>query len=423
MSSLLLSSYLEKVYDENGDRIGYLYEDLWTEYASSLLARAFLFVALFLAVALIVVGVFVRRKKAENLPSFLKTAAAIAVTFALTVIITMLAIGFGKISEKGYMSEKPMLLVLIPPMVLAAVAIVGGIATYIAYLYSKKAGKTAQYVMFGALAAALVAALVCLLLYFNQNVKNDGYYDTADGSYGKVNQPVLFLSSALIVLAAIAAAFFTDKKGTFTFDSKSLALAGVCVSLSFALSYIKLWDLPQGGSVTLVSLLPVMLYSYLFGTKKGLFVGLVYGLLQSLQDPYIIHPAQFLLDYPVAFAMAGLAGAAKNVHLKFPQINFALGALIAGVMRYVAHTVSGIFAFGAYALDAGAANAFVYSAAYNSFVFIDVLLVIAAGIVLFSSKSFVAETKKYVTLPHPANRNGEENAAQSANASNDAKTN
>ena len=423
MSSLLLSSYLEKVYDENGDRIGYLYEDLWTEYASSLLARAFLFVALFLAVALIVVGVFVRRKKAENLPSFLKTAAAIAVTFALTVIITMLAIGFGKISEKGYMSEKPMLLVLIPPMVLAAVAIVGGIATYIAYLYSKKAGKTAQYVMFGALAAALVAALVCLLLYFNQNVKNDGYYDTADGSYGKVNQPVLYISSALIVIFALIAAFLTDKKGTFTFDSRSVALAGVCVSLSFALSYIKLWDLPQGGSVTLVSLLPVMLYAYLFGTKKGLFVGLVYGLLQSLQDPYIIHPAQFLLDYPVAFAMAGLAGAAKNVHLKFPQINFALGALIAGIMRYVAHTVSGIFAFGAYALDAGAANAFVYSAAYNSFVFIDVLLVIVAGIVLFSSKSFVAETKKYVTLPRPANRNSEENAAQSANASNDAKTN
>lgn len=43
-----------------------------------------------------------------------------------------------------------------------------------------------------------------------------------------------------------------------------------------------------------------------------MFVGFVYGLLQSMQDPYIIHPAQFLLDYPIAFAMAGLAGILKT---------------------------------------------------------------------------------------------------------------
>ncbi|MGN1052813.1 MAG: energy-coupled thiamine transporter ThiT [Candidatus Scatosoma sp.] len=403
MSSLLLSSYLQKVYDENGDRIGYLYEELWTEYASSLLGKVFLFAALFLAVALIVVGVFVRKKKAENMPSFVKTATATAVTFAVTVIVTMLAVGFGKIGEKGYMSEKPMLLVLIPPMILAAVAIIGGIATYISFLYSKKAGKTALYITFGALAAALIAALVCLAVYFNQNVKNDGYYDTEDGTYGTVNQLILYVASAVLVIVALAVAFFTDKKGTFTFDSKSLALAGVCVSLSFALSYIKLWDLPQGGSVTLVSLLPVMLFSYLCGTKKGVFVGLVYGLLQSMQDPYIIHPAQFLLDYPVAFAMTGLAGVLKNVKaVKLPQVNFALGALFAGVMRYVAHTVSGVFAFSAYAIDAGAKNAFVYSAAYNSFVFVDVLLVLVAGVILFSSKSFVAETKKFASAPRNA---------------------
>lgn len=415
MSTLLLSSYLEKVYDENGDRIGYLYEELWTEYASSLLGKAFLFAALFLAVALLVVGVFVRRKKAENMPAFLKTASAIAVTFAVTVIVTMLTIGFGKIGEKGYMSEKPMLLVLIPPMILAAVALIGGIATYIAFLFSKKAGKTALYITFGALAAALVAALVCLAVYFNRNVKNGGYYDTADGSYGTVNQLILYVASILLVVAVLVAAFFTDKKGAFTFDSKSLALAGVCVSLSFALSYIKLWDLPQGGSVTLVSLLPVMLFSYLCGTKKGVFVGLVYGLLQSLQDPYIIHPAQFLLDYPVAFAMAGLAGVLKNANaVKLPQVKFALGALFAGIMRYVAHTVSGVFAFSAYALDKGANNIFVYSAAYNSFVFIDVLLVIVAGVILFTSKSFVAETKKFTSASRNASKT--ENAADTASS-------
>lgn len=408
MFQSLLASYAEKT--ENG----YLYEELWTKYASNLLSKVFMYAALFMIAAFVVIGIFTHKKKAENFSAFLKIASAIGVTFALTVILTMLAIGFGKIGEKGYMQEKPMLLVLVPPMILAGIAVFGSIAAYIAYLYSKKAGKTALYITFGLLAAALVAAFVCLIVYFNKNVLNDGYYDTADGSYGKVNQFALYLGAILLVIAALAAAFLADKGGNFTFDSKSIALAGICVSLSFALSYIKLWDLPQGGSVTLVSFLPIMLFAYLYGAKKGLFVGFVYGLLQSLQDPYIIHPAQFLLDYPVAFAMAGFAGVLKNVNMKSPQLKFALSALIGGAMRYVAHVLSGAFAFGAYALDAGASNAFTYSLAYNSFVFVDIALVIIAGVLLLSSKAFVAETKKFAAQNTPVSQTAQ--AAQAGQA-------
>lgn len=408
MLQSLLASYAEKT--ENG----YLYEELWTKYASNLLSKVFMYAALFMIAAFVVIGIFTHKKKAENFSAFLKIASAIGVTFALTVILTMLAIGFGKIGEKGYMQEKPMLLVLVPPMILAGIAVFGSIAAYIAYLYSKKAGKTALYITFGLLAAALVAAFVCLIVYFNKNVLNDGYYDTADGSYGKVNQFALYLGAILLVIAALAAAFLADKGGNFTFDSKSIALAGICVSLSFALSYIKLWDLPQGGSVTLVSFLPIMLFAYLYGAKKGLFVGFVYGLLQSLQDPYIIHPAQFLLDYPVAFAMAGFAGVLKNVNMKSPQLKFALSALIGGAMRYVAHVLSGAFAFGAYALDAGASNVFTYSLAYNSFVFVDIALVIIAGVLLLSSKAFVAETKKFAAQNTPVSQTAQ--AAQAGQA-------
>ena len=409
MLQSLLASYAEKT--ENG----YLYEELWTKYASNLLSKVFMYAALFMIAAFVVIGIFTHKKKAENFSAFLKIASAIGVTFALTVILTMLAIGFGKIGEKGYMQEKPMLLVLVPPMILAGIAVFGSIAAYIAYLYSKKAGKTALYITFGLLAAALVAAFVCLIVYFNKNVLNDGYYDTADGSYGKVNQFALYLGAILLVIAALAAAFLADKGGNFTFDSKSIALAGICVSLSFALSYIKLWDLPQGGSVTLVSFLPIMLFAYLYGAKKGLFVGFVYGLLQSLQDPYIIHPAQFLLDYPVAFAMAGLAGILKNVNMKSPQLKFALSALIGGAMRYVAHVLSGAFAFGAYALDAGASNVFTYSLAYNSFVFVDIALVIVAGVLLLSSKAFVAETKKFAAQNTPAAQSAQADAQKDKN--------
>ena len=77
------------------------------------------------------------------------------------------------------------------------------------------------------------------------------------------------------------------------------------------------------------------------------------------------------------------------------KLGGGLSALIGGTMRYVSHVFSGAFAFGAYALDAGAANVYTYSLAYNSFVFVDILLVIVAGALLLSSKSFVAETKKF----------------------------
>ena len=65
-------------------------------------------------------------------------------------------------------------------------------------------------------------------------------------------------------------ALIVDSKGNLTFDAHSIALAGICVSLSFGLSFIKLWEMPYGGSVTLVSMLPIMIYSYTYGMKKGI---------------------------------------------------------------------------------------------------------------------------------------------------------
>ena len=158
--------------------------------------------------------------------------------------------------------------------------------------------------------------------------------------------------------------------------------------MSFALSYIKLWDMPAGGSVTLVSLLPLMLYSYIFGAKKGVFVGFVYGVLQAVQDPWLIHPAQFLLDYPIAFSAVGLAGLTRKLPIpkKLPQVKFALGAILAGCMRFICHVLSGALAFEAYAEGQ---NVWAYSLVYNSYVFIDAALVVAVGIFVLSSKAFL----------------------------------
>lgn len=165
-----------------------------------------------------------------------------------------------------------------------------------------------------------------------------------------MNTLALWLLAAVLLAAVVALAFLFGRKDKKGFDSRSIAFAAVCIAMSFALSYLRIVKLPQGGSITLASLLPLMLYSYMFGTKKGVFAGMIYGVLQAFQDTYILHPAQFLLDYPLAFSAIGLAGMfARTDSLRYPQVKFALGAVVAGVGRLAMHFVSGIFAFGEFA--------------------------------------------------------------------------
>ena len=279
------------------------------------------------------------------------------------------------------------------PLLVLIVAI-GTCAVLIAW----KPNKTMITVSASVVGAALVATLVCMGVYYAKNVAGDGYYNSDAAS---VNQIVLYVSAVVLIALIVGCAFLFDKGGK-GFDSKSIAYAAICIAMSFALSYIRIVKLPQGGSVTIASLLPLMIYSYMFGVKKGVFAGFIYGILQAVQDPWIIHPAQFLLDYPIAFAGIGLAGIFAEVKQleKLPQVQFLLGAIVASVLRFASHVLSGVFAFSAYAVDAGM-NAWPYSLAYNSFVFVDIAIVIVVGVLVFSSKAFVKQARKFQPKNEP----------------------
>lgn len=335
--------------------------------------------------ALLVAGLLVFLLKRTAFAKFAKYACIGGFAFLLALAVAFFALDIAK----NY-SEEPMSvivqLVLIPLLCLASVALL----SLAAYALTDKffpMHKKKTAIIGGVLCAlALVAVLVCLLVYYNQNVANDGYYNSDTAT---VQQFALYLG-AFLCIALLVGVAFTDKE-KFSFDSRSLAYAGVCAGMSYALSYIKLWDMPQGGSVTLVSLLPLMIYAYIFGVKKGIFVGFVYGVLQAVQDPWIIHFAQFVLDYPVAFSACGLAGLFRNLPLtkKAPQVTFAIGTAIGGTMRFICHALSGALAFEAYATGQ---NVWLYSLAYNSYVFVDVALVTVAGVLVFSSKAFLNAT-------------------------------
>ena len=87
---------------------------------------------------------------------------------------------------------------------------------------------------------------------------------------------------------------------------KQLAFCAAAVALGTVLSNIKIFHFPMGGSVTLLSMLIICLPGYVYGLSAGLLTGCAYGALQLLFDPYIIFPAQLIVDYFLAFMALGL---------------------------------------------------------------------------------------------------------------------
>ena len=148
-----------------------------------------------------------------------------------------------------------------------------------------------------------------------------------------------------------------SKSKSKAMTTKELCVSAILIAIAYVLSNIKLFELPQGGSVTLCSMLFVCIVGYLFGARVGLTAAFAYGLLQLITGPYIIHPVQVLLDYPFAFACLGLSGFFSN-----KKFGYSIGFLVGSISRYIVHVISGIIFFGQYA---GKEGPIIYSCTYN----------------------------------------------------------
>ncbi|HEX5912349.1 MAG TPA: energy-coupled thiamine transporter ThiT [Rubrobacter sp.] len=141
-------------------------------------------------------------------------------------------------------------------------------------------------------------------------------------------------------------------------DTRVLTEAALAVALSFVLGLIVLFKMPYGGSVSL-EMIPLILLALRQGWKVGVVAGAVYGLLDLAIDPYVVHPVQFILDYPLAFGALGLAGLFK------PTVRGAiLGTTVAVLARFACHFLSGVVFFASVAPEGW--NPYLYSAAYNA---------------------------------------------------------
>lgn len=279
--------------------------------------------------------------------------------------------------------ELNLLPLLYVPMIVFCVTLVASIIAIIL-----KPNKIVKIVSGIALLLSIIAVIVCLSIYYESGASLELNWIEAEN----VNTLGLWLGAVGILVIIVLVAIFTDKEKGLDFDTKSLAYAGVLGGLSFALSYVRILKMPMGGSITLASMLPIMLYAYIFGTKKGIILGAVMGLLQAVQDPWILHPAQFMLDYMLAFACFGLSGCFAKLNIKYHNVKFLLGGITAGLLRFMSHFFSGAFAFGSFGLE-DFNSIYLYSLVYNvSYVLPDALISIVVGVILFSSKSFTKIT-------------------------------
>lgn len=340
------------------------------------------FVALYLAVALvaafIIVGLLVWFKRRDKFADFKKYAVGITTGFAVTMVVVFAYVKFQcNIDDMQAKLFYPILATLIT-------VVAGAIAMLVSSLFSNKAVKI----------SFIVTAVLTLGCFIATMVLMSQYYGDIADYYPNANLVGMIVSAVVFMVMMVVMWFVGDKRKMS--DTRSIVYGAISIALSFALSYAKLFKLPQGGSVTFASLLPLMIYCCMFGTRRGLIVCTIYGVLQALQDPFIIHPMQFLLDYPLAFGLIGVSGIfmEKGVFKDKKVVAFLLGGVLAVVLRYACHVCSGVFAFADYADLDKYDTAIAYSMAYNSFAFVDMLIALVAGSTLFASKSFAALMQK-----------------------------
>ena len=135
------------------------------------------------------------------------------------------------------------------------------------------------------------------------------------------------------------------------------ALAAICAVIPFL-------NLSWGGGFTICSMLPIIIVSYMYGVKWGLFTGGVYALIQMIlgngtiaalfiptEDSFMGFGAAIaicLIDYILAYTALGLGGVFRK-KIKNKALAICLGSILALSIRYILHIISGYIFYGLYA--------------------------------------------------------------------------
>ena len=152
-----------------------------------------------------------------------------------------------------------------------------------------------------------------------------------------INHPTTLFALLGVLILLVAFTGMDRKKIT----TSALLKSAMLIALTIILHMIKIYHFPQGGSVTAGSMVPLLLIAFAYGPRLGVLAGFVFGIINLLQNPYILHPVQVLFDYPLPFMAMGLAGFFPN--------KLVTGAIVAIGARFICHFISGIVFFASYA--------------------------------------------------------------------------
>lgn len=193
----------------------------------------------------------------------------------------------------------------------------------------------------------------------------NNFFANPEGAWGDGSVHLTSIGIAIVVaviaLLLVSAAIIRHKKATkkAALTTKQLVYSAIAIALAVICSMITLFRLPQGGSVTLLSMLFIVLIAYWYGPYVGIMTAVAYGLVQFVTEPIFYTIPQMLFDYPLAFGALGIAGFFNKKKYGL-QIGYVVGVL----GRFVFATISGVIFFASYAPEG--MHPLVYSIAYQA---------------------------------------------------------
>jgi thiamine transporter len=176
------------------------------------------------------------------------------------------------------------------------------------------------------------------------------------------------------------------------FDTKKITFSAMMIALALVLEVFStfVFPLPQGGNVSVVAI-PLIILGYYYGLPTAMLGGVIVGVSQGLfVPPFVVHPAQYLLDYVFPFAFMGMGTLLLKLNPKRENIMLSLGILLSISLRYISHVISGTLFFAEYAGDQ---IPIIYSMIYNITYIGPTLL-----ITLFLAPFVLAAAKKVVKI-------------------------
>ena len=178
--------------------------------------------------------------------------------------------------------------------------------------------------------------------------------------------------------------------------TRFLAEGAIMLALATILSLIKI-DLPLGGGITLVSMLPIILMSHRWGWKKGLLVAVLHSSIQLLlgldnvgyATGFFMAVGVIFLDYIIPYTALGLSGLAEKFFGKTDKAVF-VGILVTFLIRFACHYITGVWIWAEWAkptyLGIATPTPWVYSALYNGWYMIfEIIITECVAMILYQA--------------------------------------